>query len=108
MLGDLMGMMGKIKETQAKIQKTKDSLDHVCIEEQDANGLLKVRLTANSVITQIHIADSLLTDKVALEASLNLVLNKALAKARKRNEAELGAIAKEGMPQIPGLDTFFK
>ena len=35
-------------------------------------------------------------------------LNKAIEKATQVNESELGALAKEGMPNIPGMDSFFK
>ena len=45
---DLMGMMGKLKETQQKIEDTKKRLDTVLIDEQSTDGLLKVTLTANS------------------------------------------------------------
>ncbi len=33
-------------------------------------------------------------------------MNKAIEKATAVNEAELGAVAKEGMPNIPGMDMF--
>jgi len=35
-------------------------------------------------------------------------LNKAIQKATSINEAELAAVAKEGMPNIPGMDSMFK
>lgn len=38
-----------------------------------------------------------------LEDYLILVLNKAIERATAVNEAELAAVAKEGMPNIPGL-----
>ena len=33
-------------------------------------------------------------------------LNKAIEAATKVNDAELAAVAKEGMPNIPGMDMF--
>ena len=44
---DLMGMMGKLKETQQKIEDTKKRLDTVLIDEQSNDSLLKVTLNAN-------------------------------------------------------------
>ena len=35
-----------------------------------------------------------------------LTLNKAIKRASDMNEAELGAAAKDGMPDIPGMDMF--
>lgn len=106
MFGDIMGMMGKIQETQKKIEETKKRLDTVLVDEQSSDGLLKVTLTANREVKSISIDDSLLEDKEQLEDYLILLLNKALDKASNVNEAELGAVAKDGMPNIPGLDLF--
>ena len=106
MFGDLMGMMGKLKETQQKIEDTKRRLDTVLIDEQSTDGLLKVTVTANRKLKAIVIDESLLTDKEQLEDYLILVLNKAIEKATNVNETELGAVAKDGMPNLPGMDMF--
>lgn len=106
MFGDLMGMMGKIKETQAKVEETKKRLDTVLIDEKSSDGLLEVTITANREIKNISVAEELLEDKEQLEDYLVLTLNKAIVKASNVNEAELGAVAKAGMPDIPGMDMF--
>lgn len=106
MFGDLMGMMGKIQETQKKVEDTKKRLDTVLIDEQSSDGLVKVTLTANRTIKSITVDDSVLEDKEQLEDYLVLVLNKAIAKATQINENEIAAVAKEGMPNIPGMDMF--
>ncbi|MCA0959999.1 YbaB/EbfC family nucleoid-associated protein [Muricauda ruestringensis] len=108
MFGDLMGMMGKLKETQKKVEATKERLNSVMIDEASSDGLLKVTLTANRELKSISIDDSLLEDKDQLEDYLVLTLNKAIEKASKINEAELATVAKEGMPNIPGMDAFMK
>ncbi|UFH34365.1 YbaB/EbfC family nucleoid-associated protein [Flavobacterium acetivorans] len=105
---DLMGMMGKLKETQNKIEETKKRLDTVLVDEQSTDGLLKITITANRKIKAITIADELLQDKEQLEDYMILVLNKAIEKATKVNEAELDAVAKMDMPMIPGMDNLFK
>ncbi|QDO95058.1 YbaB/EbfC family nucleoid-associated protein [Formosa sediminum] len=106
MFGDLMGMMGKLKETQQKVEETKKRLDTVLVDEQSNDGKIKVTLTANRKIKAIEVDQSLLEDKEELEDYLILTLNKAIDKATKINEAELGAVAKDGMPDIPGMDMF--
>lgn len=105
MFGDMMGMMNKIKETQQKVEETKERLKTVLIDEQSSDGLLKVTITANREIKNISVANELLEDKEQLEDYLVLTLNKAISKATEVNEGELGAVAKEGMPDIPGLDS---
>lgn len=108
MFGDIMGMMGKLKETQEKVKATKERLNTVLIDESSSDGLLKVTITANREIKSISIDDSLLQDKDQLEDYLVLTLNKAIEKATSVNETELSAVAKEGMPNIPGMDSLFK
>jgi len=106
MFGDLMGMMGKLQETQQKIEETKKRLDTVLVDEQSSDGLLKITITANRTVKSIAIDNSLLEDKDQLEDYLILVMNKAIAKATAINEAELAAVAKLDMPNLPGLDLF--
>lgn len=103
MFGDLMG---KLKETQEKVEATKKRMDTVLIDEKSTDNLLKVTLTANREIKSITIDDALLEDKEQLEDYLILVLNKAITKATNVNEAEVTAVAKDGMPNIPGMDMF--
>ena len=107
MFGDMMGMMNKLKEAQKKVEATKERLNTVLIDESSNDNKLKVTLTANRTIKSISIDDELLEDKEMLEDYLVLTLNKAIEKATSINEAELAAVAKEGMPNIPGMD-FFK
>jgi hypothetical protein len=106
MFGDLMGMLGKLKETQEKVEATKKRLDSVLIDEKSSDGLLKVTLTANRSIQSLEIDNSLLQDKEQLEDYLIVTLNKAIEKASSVYDSEIAAAAKEGMPDIPGLDLF--
>ena len=106
MFGDIMGMMGKLKETQQKVEETKKRLDFVLIDEKSNDDLLEVTLTANRKIKNITVSDDLLQDKEMLEDYLVNVLNKAIEKATNVHETELAAVAKEGMPNIPGMDMF--
>lgn len=104
MFGDMMQMMGKLRETQQKVADTKKRLDTVLVNEKSADGLIEVTLNANRTITKIIISDELLSDKEQLEDYLILTINKAIDKATQINEFELTAVAKDGMPNIPGLD----
>ena len=100
---DLAGMMGKLQETQKKVEETKKRLDTVLIDEDFDNGAIKVTVTANREVKSISISDELLEDKEQLEDYLILALNKAIKRATDINEQELAAVAKAGMPNIPGL-----
>lgn len=108
MFGDMMGMMGKLKETQEKVETTKKRMDSVTLQESSSDGMLNISITANRVIKEITIDDKLLEDKEQLEDYLVSTINKAIETATKVNETELAAVAKEGMPNIPGMDSLFK
>ncbi len=106
MFGDMMGLMGKLQEAKAKAEETKQRLKSVIVDEQSSDGLLKVSITADSRIKEVSVDDSLLEDKEQLEDYLVLTLNKALEKAQNIHDTEMAAVAKEGMPDIPGMDLF--
>ncbi|WP_300436092.1 YbaB/EbfC family nucleoid-associated protein [Christiangramia sp.] len=108
MFGDMMGMMNKLKEAQEKVEATKKRLNTVLVDEQSGDGLLKVTITANREVKNISVDDKLLEDKEQLEDYLVLTMNKAIEKATQINEAEIGAAAKDGMPDIPGMDGLMK
>lgn len=106
MFGDLKGMMGKLKEAQAKVAATKQRMNTVLIDEKSSDNFLKVTITANRELKHIEIDDCLLQNKTQLVESLILTLNKAIDKATTINEKEIAAVASEGMPKIPEKDLF--
>jgi len=105
---DLMGMMGKLKDTQKKLEETKKRMDTILIDEQSTDNLLKVTVTANREIKSISIDDALLEDKEQLEDYILVVINKAIAKASNVNQAEMDAVTKIDLPVIPGMEDMFK
>ena len=98
-------MMGKLKEAQQKIEETKSRLNTVLVDEEAGNGAVKVTVTANRLVKNISISETL-KDSEEIEDYLIVALNKALKKANDINETELAAAAKDGMPNIPGMDMF--
>ena len=106
MFGDLQGMMQKLKDAKQKVEETKIRLNTILVDGESNGGAVKVTVTGNREVKSIEIVDALLQDKEELEDYLVLALNDALTKANKINEAELAAAAKDGMPNIPGLDKF--
>ncbi len=104
MFGDLMGMMGKLRETREKVAQTKKRLETVTLQESSPDKSLEVVVSASREIREIRIGDELLSDKEQLADYLIVTLNRALKKAGEVHDAELSAVAREGMPDIPGLD----
>ena len=53
MFGDMMGMMGKLKETQQKVEATKKRLDTVMVDESSNDGSINITITANRELKKI-------------------------------------------------------
>lgn len=103
---NIMEMMGKVQQAQQKVEETKKRLDNVYVDETSSDGLLKVSVTANGYVKSVEISQDLMQDKEQLEDYLVLLLNKALKGASQIHQQEISAVAKEGMPNIPGLNLF--
>jgi len=85
------------------VEETRKRLDSVMLMEKSNDELLQVKISANRELKSIQISDELLEDKEQLEDYLILTLNKAIKQAGEVNDSEVSAVAKEGMPDIPGL-----
>jgi len=104
MFGKMFDIIGKLDEAKKNVAEAKDRLDHVLIDAEAGNGLVKVTVTGNRALKSLEIADEAMQDKEMLEDYLMIALNKALEEAGKIQEAELKKAAKDAMPNIPGLD----
>ena len=62
-----MGMMNKLKETQKKVDETKERLHTVLLDEASNDNKLKVTITGNRTIKSIDNAEKLLSDKEMLD-----------------------------------------
>jgi DNA-binding YbaB/EbfC family protein len=96
----------KSKKLKKKVEETKERLHGILIDMNSHDNKVKVTITANRTLKSITIDDDLLQDKDMLEDYLILTINQAIARATTVHETEVSAVAKEGMPNIPGMDMF--
>jgi DNA-binding protein YbaB len=59
--------MNKLKETQKKVDETKERLHTVLLDEASNDNKLKVTITGNRTIKSIDIDEKLLSDKEMLD-----------------------------------------
>lgn len=104
MFGDIMGMMGKLKDAQKSAEETKVRLNSVLVSDDAAGGAVRITATANKEIKEIEISEALMSDKEELIDTLIVALNKTLNKAGSVQEKEMQASVKDSMPDIPGLN----
>ena len=104
MFGDMMGMMGKLKDAQKSAEETKVRMNSVMVSDDAAGGAIRNTASANKEIKEIEISDALMQDKEELIDLLIVALNKTLKKAGEVQEKEMQTSMKENMPNIPGLN----
>lgn len=99
-------MLGKIKEMQKEMEKTREKLDDITVEASAGGGMVKVIANANRKVLKIEI-DEAIIDPDESEMMSDLVaaaVNLALEEAEKVAREEISKVSQGVMPNIPGLD----
>ncbi|QKG51761.1 YbaB/EbfC family nucleoid-associated protein [Hymenobacter sp. BRD67] len=103
---DMMGMMGKVKELQDKMQSAQAQLQHLTATGEAGGGLVKATANGHRTLTKLEIDPSLLTpeDRDMLPDLIVAAVNKALEAVAEQARQELQRQTSGLMPNIPGLD----
>lgn len=103
---DMMGMMGKVKEMQARIKEIKDGLIHITAEGESGAGLVKALVNGAKQVVRIDIDPSLLkeSDKAILQDLIVAAVNKAMQNVEERTQEEFRKKTEGLLPNIPGMD----
>lgn len=103
---DMMGMMGKVKEMQAKMQEAQEKLGDITAEGEAGAGMVKATANGKKQILKIEIEKELVNpdDKEMLQDLIVGAVNKALENAEVKAKAELQNATEGMLPNIPGLD----
>ena len=101
---DLLGLMGKAKEMQAKLQAMQDEMATLEAEGQAGGGLVKVKLTGKFEMTSLKIDPSLFKeDEVEILEDLLLAAhNDAKGKVEAIMQEKPRALT-AGLPIPPGM-----
>lgn len=104
---DLMGMMGKVQEFQARMKEAQDSLDQITATGEAGGGMVKATANGRQQVIKIEVDESLfghpddrhmVTDLTV--AAVNAALRAAAELAREHIKSKTAGL----MPNIPGLD----
>jgi len=103
---DFMGMMGKVKEAQAKIKEAQARLVHLTAEGESGAGLVKVLVNGERKVLKIQLDDALLNpqDKEMVTDLIVAATNKALEAIEQKIKIEMKAATEGMIPNIPGMD----
>ena len=103
---DMMKMMGKMKEVQARLKEAQDNLVNVEASAESGAGLVKATVNGKRQLMQLEIDNSLIKpdDKMVLQDLIIAAVNKASEEAEVKAKEELKKSTEGMLPNIPGMD----
>ena len=101
---DIMGMMGKVKEMQANMERMQSELEDMEVSGEAGGGLVTVRLNGKGAMRGLDIDPSLLveSEKEILEDLIVAAHNTARASAEEQTKAKTAELT-AGLPIPPGF-----
>ncbi len=101
---DILGLMGKVKEMQAKMQEMQDGLSELLVTGQSGGGLVKVTLNGKGEMKSLSVDPSLIKPDEAeiLEDLILAAHNDAKSKAEEAVAAKTRELT-AGLPIPPGM-----
>ncbi|MFF2322675.1 YbaB/EbfC family nucleoid-associated protein [Agrobacterium sp. NPDC058088] len=101
---DIMGMMGKVKEMQSKMEKVQQEIAALEIEGRSGGGLVTVILTGKGEMRGLKIDPSLLKeDEIEILEDLIVAAHKDAKEKGEAQAQEKMADLTAGLPLPPGM-----
>ena len=103
---DMMKMMGKMKEVQARMKESQDKLGTLYATGESGAGLVKAKVNGKKQLIALDVDSSLLKaeDKTILQDLIVAAVNKATEEAEVIAKEEMRKSTEGLLPNIPGLD----
>lgn len=103
---DMMKMLGKMKEVQAKIKEAQENLTHIKVTGESGGGMVKATVNGKKQIIAIDIDNEIVNgdDKIMLQDLIVAAINKALEEADVKAKEEMKKHTEGLIPNIPGFD----
>ncbi len=103
---DMMKMMGKMKEVQARLKEAQDNLANIHVSGESGGGLVKATVNGKRQLIGLDVDSSLLKaeDKTVMQDLIVAAVNKAAEEAEIRAKEELKKSTEGLLPNIPGMD----
>jgi nucleoid-associated protein EbfC len=103
---DMMKMMGKMKEVQARMKEAQEKLGSITVQGESGAGLVKATTNGKKQLIALEIDPSLLKtdDRIILQDLIVAAVNKANEEAEVAAKEEMRKSTEGLIPNIPGLD----
>ncbi len=103
---DMMGMMGKVKEMQARMQEAQNKLEDIVAEGESGAGMVKATVNGKRKLLKLEIEPELINpgESGMLQDLIIAAVNKAMEDAEEKGRIEMQKVTEGMLPQIPGMD----
>jgi len=103
---DMMNMMGKVKEMQARLKQAQDNLELITVSGEAGAGMVRATVNGKKKLLSVDIDSSIVSadDKFLLQDLVVAAVNKAMEEAELKAKEELRKSTEGILPNIPGMD----
>ncbi len=103
---DMMNMMGKMKEVQARLKEAQDKLVLLKVEGESGGGMVTATVNGKRQLIALDIDPSILKteDKTIVQDLVIAAVNKANDSAEAQAREQLKKSTDGLLPNIPGMD----
>ncbi len=103
---DMMKMMGKVKEMQARLKEAQDNLEKITASGEAGGGMVKATVNGKKKLLSIDIDPTIVStsDKILMQDLVVAAVNKAMEEADAKAKEELKKSTEGILPNIPGMD----
>jgi nucleoid-associated protein EbfC len=103
---DMMKMMGKMKEVQARIKEAQDNLVNIKATGESGGGMVKAVVNGKRQLVALEIDPTILKaeDRAIVQDLVIAAVNKASEEAEILAKEELRKKTEGLLPNIPGMD----
>jgi DNA-binding YbaB/EbfC family protein len=103
---DMMKMMGKMKEVQARLKEAQDNLVLLKVSGESGGGMVKATVNGKRQLVALDIDAAILKaeDKTILQDLIIAAVNKASDDAEVQAKEQLKKSTEGLIPNIPGMD----
>jgi nucleoid-associated protein EbfC len=103
---DMMKMMGRMKEVQAKIKEAQDNLVKVKATGESGGGMVRATVNGKKQLIALEIDPAILKadDKILVQDLVVAAVNKASEEVEGLAKEQLKKATEGLLPNIPGMD----
>ena len=103
---DMMKMMGKVKEMQARLKEAQDNLDKITATGEAGAGMVKATVNGKKKLLSVEIDPTIMSsnDRILVQDLVVAAVNKALEEVEVKAKEELRKSTEGILPNIPGMD----